>query len=120
MIRSIAAAAALLAAAAVAASASALEGGYAVPGQDEVFTFGEDGYLSGTTADGIVIHEAYVIDGDTITFTAADDHPTCPGAVGVYTFVETEDGTVRFVLVSDPCAARAEGMTMGPWTKASE
>jgi hypothetical protein len=111
--------AAVLAAVAMSAAAFALEGGYTMEGQDAVFTFGDDGYFTGMTPDGVMIHEAYQIDGDTITFTAADDHPTCPGAVGVYSFVETET-SVRFVLVSDSCEARVAGMTAGAWTKVDE
>jgi hypothetical protein len=112
------AAAAALAAAGAASGALALEGAYVVPGEDETFTFA-DGYLSGTTDDGIMIHEGFVIEGDQVSFTAPDEHPLCPGAVGTYTFVET-DTTVVFTLVEDSCEPRAAGMTLGPWTKVEE
>ena len=98
--------------------ALALEGVYTIPGQPEVFTFA-DGHLSGTTADGIMIHEAFAVEGDQVAFTAPDDHPVCPGAVGTYTFVET-DTTVTFTLVEDSCEPRAAGMTAAAWTKAAE
>jgi hypothetical protein len=111
-------AAAAAIAALAASGALALEGAYQVPGEDEVFSFA-DGYLSGTTDDGIMIHEAFAIDGDQVSFTAPDEHPLCPGAVGTYSFVET-DTTVTFTLVEDSCEPRAVGMTLGPWTKVEE
>jgi hypothetical protein len=107
---------AALVAATITAGAFALEGAYQVPGQDEVFTFG-DGHISGTTADGIVVHDAFAVDGDTVTITAPSEHPICPDAVGTYTFAET-DTDVTFTLVEDSCEARAAGMTAGPWVKA--
>lgn len=112
--------AASVAATALAAGALALEGeSFQPPDGGGVFTFGDDGMISGVTADGIEISDAYEVDGNTMTITAPSEHPICPDAVGVYTFEET-DTEVTFTLVSDECEARGEGMTLGPWPKVAE
>ena len=110
--------AALLVAAATAASASALEGAYVVEATGATIGFDPDGAAFGATAEGLAFSDAYVIDGDTITFTTAEDAPDCPGAAGVYTFVETAT-SARFILVTDPCASRVQTMTGGAWTRLS-
>ncbi len=81
-----------------------------------MFTFGADGIFSGATPDGLEIRESHTVEGDRATFTAAEDHPARPGAVGVYTF-EIADGRLTFTVVTDGCAPRAEGMTAAPWRK---
>jgi hypothetical protein len=110
---------AVLGALGLSAAAAALEGKFTTAGGAEVFTFAADGTLTGTTADGLEIKDSFVVEGNTITFTAPPEHPVCPNAVGVYTFEETET-QVTFTLVSDACEARAAGVPAEPWIKATE
>lgn len=114
-----AATAALVAFAAPAAHARPLEGRFMNSESVGAFTFGEDGVIRGVTWEGIEVHDSFVLDGDAITITASDDHPLCPDAVGVYTFVET-DTTLDFTLVSDECERRANGLPSETWHKVGD
>jgi len=82
----------------------------------EAFTFDDDGVMRGVTSEGIHVHDTYVISGDAVMFTASDDHPLCPGAIGVYRFEETET-EVKFTLVFDECERRANGLPSETWYK---
>lgn len=108
--------AAVLAASIGAVASAALEGGYVSPGGGTV-EFAADGVFKVAVPVG-TFEEAYAVEGDTLTITSAADAPhDCKGMVGVYTFVESDEG-VTFTLVSDDCQTRKDDLTSGLWTKA--
>lgn len=107
-------AAGLFAVAGVSVSASALEGTYVAPSGTKL-TVG-DGSVHVELPDGTAFDVPTVIEGDTFTFNAAADDPTCPGQTGVYSFVE-DGATVTFTAVDDACEIRKTDVTAGAWTK---
>lgn len=107
----------LVATAAVAFAASALEGTLTNPNGTKL-TIGE-GSVHVALPDGTAFDVPTVIEGDTFTFNAAADDPTCPGQTGSYTFVET-DTDVTFTAVEDACEIRKTDVTAGAWTKSAE
>jgi hypothetical protein len=111
------AAAGVLAALGVGFVAIALEGAYVAPSGTKV-TFSADS-VHVELSDGTAFDVPTTTEGDTITFNAAADDPTCPGQVGTYTVAESDAG-VTFTAVSDDCEARRTDLTAGAWTKAAE
>src|SRR5262245_17777460 len=101
-------ASALVAAAVAAAAAGALEGVYEIADVISM-DFRSDGTVASVVAalGGTATVSSYTVEGETLTLTSPADHPVCPNAVGVYTFVETETG-MTLTLVSDACQTRAD------------
>ncbi len=109
------AAAGVLAAFGLGFAAWGLEGAYVAPSGTQV-TFSADS-VRVELPDGTAFDVPTTMDGDTVTFNAAEDDPTCPGQVGIYT-VEESDSGVTFTAVSDDCEDRREDLTAGAWTMA--
>lgn len=107
---------AVAACAVLGSAAGALEGSYLAPSGTKV-TFTADSAHVEIPNGPPAFDVPYVVEGDTFTFNAAPDDPTCPGIVGVYTVVESETG-LAFTAVSDECEARKADVTAGAWTKA--
>jgi hypothetical protein len=104
-----------LAAAGIGFVASGLEGAYVTPTGTKA-TIGADSVHVEIPDGPPAFDVPYVIEGDTFTFNASPDDPTCPGLVGVYTFVETETD-LTFTAVADDCEAREADVTAGAWMK---
>ncbi len=108
-------AAGALAAAGISVAASALDGIYVAPSGTKL-TVGADTVNVEIPGGPPPFDVPYVVEGDTFTFNAVADDPTCPGQTGVYTFVE-DAASVTFTAVSDDCEARKTDVTAGAWTK---
>lgn len=114
------AAAALVAAAACAQPAEVtMSGVYRTPDGEVTMLFGEDGQMDGQSPTGVHVRDTFTIERNVFTVTGADDHPACPGAVGVYALTE-EDGVITMTLISDECELRAQGMDGGQWVKVED
>jgi hypothetical protein len=102
----------------VGSAAQALEGAYELNGV--IMSFNDEGVLetSARSSDSAA-QSSYKIEGDRLTVTSSPDDATCPGAVGVYAFKESDTG-VRFRLIKDSCQERADALTAGLWKIAAD
>jgi hypothetical protein len=116
---------ALLAVASLAGAAAAQEeitmaGVYRTPDGAVTMTFGADGQMDGMSPTGIHVRDTFVIEDNTFTVTGSDSHPTCPGAIGVYTLTEDDAGVITMTRVSDECQQRGDNLDGGQWVKVEE